>query len=246
MTIVNTLQSDQQQINKLSELESKFDYRFKDIKLLNQALTHKSFAHENGKQDNERMEFLGDAVLQFIMSDFLMEQYPLFSEGMLSKFRAVLVSESGLSKIAKKISLGKYINIGKGEEVTGGRDKISILADTLEALLAAIYLDSRDSDGCSVIAHIIYELFSDEIKVAETTFSHVDHKTDIQEYVQKHKLGELKYQIIEELGPDHNKEFVTALLINSKMFGTGRGKSKKISEQNAAINSLNKIKSKLK
>jgi ribonuclease-3 len=236
--------TEKEQVIYLSELEKIIDYKFNDINLLNQALTHKSFAHENIIKDNERLEFLGDAVLQFIISDYLMEYYPNFSEGMLSKFRAVLVSETRLNVIARKIDLGIYLNIGKGEEVTGGRDKSSILADTLEALLAAIYLDSKERAGSREIVRVIIQLFSTEILNAETTFTNIDHKTDLQEYVQKNRLGELKYQIIDEFGPDHQKEFITALLINDQIVGTGRGRSKKISEQNAAIDSLKKMQKK--
>ena len=238
--------TEQEQVVYLSKLEKIINYKFNDINLLNQALTHKSFAHENIIKDNERLEFLGDAVLQFIISDYLMEHYPNFSEGMLSKFRAVLVSETRLNVIARKINLGIYLNIGKGEEVTGGRDKSSILADTLEALLAAIYLDSKERAGNREILRVIIQLFSAEILNAETTFTNIDHKTDLQEYVQKNRLGELKYQIIDEFGPDHQKEFITALLINDQIVGTGRGRSKKISEQNAAIDSLKKMQKKIK
>lgn len=231
-------------LEKLDTLQRHIGYQFDDIRLLVQALTHKSFAHENHQKNNERLEFLGDAILQFVMSDHLMGNYPELPEGMLSKFRAVLVSEKGLSKLAQKIHLGDYLFIGKGEEITGGREKSSILSDALEALLSAIYLDSKSQHGVTIVANIIKALFSDEIEKAEETFASVDYKTDFQEYVQKKKLGTLTYKVIEERGPDHDKEFVTALLVDDKLYGIGSGKSKKISEQHAAIDAFRKIKHK--
>lgn len=226
----------------LEGLQLKLNYQFDHVEHLILALTHKSYAHENRLENNERLEFLGDAILQFVISEYLMKVYPDLPEGMLSKFRAVLVSENGLSTLAKKIELGQYILIGKGEEITGGREKNSILSDTLEAVFCAIFLDSRDKHGISAVSKIIRSLFIDEIKAAEKTFSSVDYKTDFQEFVQKKKLGALNYKVIEESGPDHNKEFVTALMIANEIFGIGKGKSKKISEQNAAINAFKKIK----
>ncbi|PCI23976.1 MAG: ribonuclease III [SAR324 cluster bacterium] len=231
------------QVNSnFKDLEETLKYQFQNPQLLIQALTHKSYAHEHQRENNERFEFLGDAILQFVTSDYLMSRYPEHSEGMLSKFRAVLVSEKGLSVVAKKIDLGRFLLIGKGEEVTGGREKSSILSDALEAILASIFLDSKETHGVTKIAEIIHKLFDPEISNAEKTFATIDYKTDLQEFVQKNKLGELKYKIIEELGPDHDKEFVTALTINDQVFGVGRGKSKKISEQNAAIASFKQLK----
>ncbi len=227
---------------ELEQLQSKIGYTFKNIDLLVLALTHKSYAHENNRENNERLEFLGDAILQFVISDHLMTSYPELPEGMLSKFRAVLVSEKGLSTLAQKIDLGKYLFIGKGEEITKGREKTSILSDALEALFSAVFLDSRLEHGVALTANLIKTLFKDEISLAEETFSTIDYKTDFQEYVQKNKLGTLTYKVIEEKGPDHDKEFVTALMIDNHVFGIGAGKSKKSSEQHAAINAFEKIK----
>ncbi|MBU2644557.1 ribonuclease III [bacterium] len=226
----------------LEELQQRIGHRFLNTEYLIQALTHKSYAHEHKLENYERFEFLGDAILQFVISDFLMINYPDLPEGMLSKFRAVLVSEGGLSNLAKQIDLGRFILIGKGEEITGGREKSSILADTMESIFCAIFLDSRDQYGIDRVSEIIQTLFTEEIKVAEKTFPTVDYKTDFQEFVQKRKLGAPNYKVIEETGPDHNKEFVTALMIANEIFGIGKGKSKKISEQNAAINAFKKIK----
>ncbi len=231
-------------LEKLGKLQEKIRYQFENIRLLVQALTHKSFAHENDQENNERLEFLGDAILQFVMSDYLMENYPELPEGMLSKFRAVLVSEKGLSKLAQKIDLGQYLFIGKGEEITGGREKSSILSDALEALFSAVFLDSKAKHGVEVVARMIRTLFTEEIEKAEETFATVDYKTDFQEYIQKNKLGTLNYTVIEERGPDHDKEFVTALMVDEQVFGIGSGKSKKTSEQNAAIDAFKKLRSK--
>jgi len=217
------------------ELEDKLGYQFKKPSYLDQALTHKSFANENNLQNNERFEFMGDAVLQFVISEYLMIHYPDLTEGMMSKFRAVLVSEKGLNIIAKQIDLGKYIHIGKGEATTGGRGKKSILADTLEAVFASVYLDSQKEHGISKVKEMILRLFDEEFKKSEKTFSKTDFKTDLQELVQKQNLGEIQYRVIEEFGPDHDKEFVSTVFVDEKELGTGRGKSKKISEKAAAM-----------
>lgn len=238
----DSISSDLPENCDLAGLQKKLGYNFNSIDHLVHALTHKSYAHEHKLENNERLEFLGDAILQFVISDYLMSNYPQLPEGMLSKFRAVLVSENGLSNLARKIDLGRYLLIGKGEEITGGREKSSILSDTLEAIICAIFIDSREKEGVSAVSVIIRSLFAKEIKAAEKTFSSVDYKTDFQEFVQKKKLGALNYKVIEESGPDHNKEFVTALMIANEIFGIGKGKSKKISEQNAAINAFKKIK----
>ena len=237
-----TYAHDGEHLKQLPDLQKEINYEFKTPNLLIQALTHKSFAHENNQENNERLEFLGDAILQFVISAHLMDNYPELPEGMLSKFRAVLVSEKGLSTLAKKIGLGHYLFIGKGEELTGGREKNSILSDALEALFAAVFIDSRQEHSVSTITRIIETLFAEEIIIAEETFASIDHKTDFQEYVQKNKLGALSYKVVEERGPDHDKEFVTALLIADQVYGMGTGKSKKNSEQKAAIDAFKKIK----
>ncbi|MBU2513637.1 ribonuclease III [bacterium] len=239
---LSTTNPEVENLEELLQLQDDIGYTFKKIDLLIQALTHKSYAHENNGENNERLEFLGDAILQFVISDHLMTSYPELPEGMLSKFRAVLVSEKGLSTLAQKINLGKYLFIGKGEEITKGREKTSILSDALEALFSAIFLDSRQEFGITLTADLIKILFKEEIFLAEETFATIDYKTDFQEYVQKNRLGTLSYKVIEEKGPDHDKEFVTALLIEDRIYGIGTGKSKKNSEQNAAINAFKKIK----
>ena len=230
---------------ELEELQTAFSYPFQDISLLYQALTHKSFTNENPTKaypNNERMEFLGDAILQFVISDILVESYPSLPEGQLSKFRSVLVSEKGLSELAEKINLGKFLLIGKGEILTGGRKKKSILADTFEAVIAAIYLDSKKKNAAAAVSQVITHFFADTISKAEDIFAFIDHKTDLQELVQKGKYGDLVYKLLDETGPDHQKEFLTAVYINNDEYGRGTGRSKKISEQQAAINALQKLK----
>ena len=226
---------------KLTDLQKTISYTFTDLNYLILALTHKSYANEQKISDNERLEFLGDAILQFVISDHLVSKFPELPEGMLSKFRSVLVSERGLSVIADKIGLGNYLLIGKGEESTGGREKKSILADALEALISAVYLDSRIHFDIEKTKEVVLKLFQEDIIIAEKTFTTIDFKTDIQEYVHKNKLGDLYYEVIEEIGPDHDKEFVTVLMVSDQEYGRGRGKTKKMSEQNAAIDAFEKI-----
>lgn len=235
--------SNKQQLEEhLAPLQKTIGYTFKDINLLIRALCHKSYAHENKVENNERLEFLGDAILQFVMSDQLMSLFPKLTEGFLSKFRAVLVSEKGLSKLARQINLGQFLLIGKGEEMTGGREKASILSDAMEALFAAVYLDSKSDDGVQSVGQIIVRLFQPEIKEAEKTFSTVDYKTDLQEFVQKNKLGNLVYQVLSESGPDHAKQFEIAIRINGRQFASGVGRSKKAAEQEAAVATLQQLK----
>lgn len=232
-------------LTPLEKLQREIAYEFKNNELLIQSLTHKSYVNEKPKENlenNERLEFLGDAVLQFVISDILMSDFPHLTEGELSKFRAVLVSEIGLTSIANQIQLGKFLFIGKGEENTGGRRKKSILSDALEALLAAIFLDSKTTNGYQKVYTVIHTLFEEEIGRAEKTFTSIDYKTNLQEFTQKLKLGRIQYDLLSETGPDHNKEFVTAVVIESESYGTGTGKSKKIAEQIAATAALKKLK----
>lgn len=219
------------------KLCQRLGYGFKDANLLKQALTHKSFAHERHlslNQDNERLEFLGDAVLDLVLSDDLMSRFPEMNEGGLSKLRASLVSEHGLYTIAQNIELGKYLLIGRGEKVTGGREKSSILADALEALFAAIYLDSRDDGGLEQVARVIMNLFEQHIPRQSQDFISQDAKTTLQEVVQKQKQGLVTYELVGEFGPDHQKEFEMIALIDGVEYGRSLGNSKKQAEQRAA------------
>lgn len=228
-------------------LEKILGYEFKDLTLLRTAMTHKSFLNEyQGEEpieNNERFEFLGDAVLQFIISDILMEKFKNLTEGDLSKFRAVLVSEKGLAKVAEYIGLGKYLMLGKGEERSGGRFKSSLLADAMEALLAALYLDGRD-EGIEHVYRLVKGLFAEEIRNSASTFAFEDRKTDLQELVQRLKLPMLEYRLLKTEGPDHSRIYEVGVYVDNEIFGIGSGTSKKTAEQQAAVIAYKKIKEK--
>lgn len=216
------------------ELESIINYKFNDIKYLNIALTHSSFANESKEkiQYNERQEFLGDAVLSIVVSDFLFNNYTL-AEGDLTKLRAAIVCEKSLDKLARKINLGHFIRLGKGEEITGGRERPSILADAFEALIAAIYLDGGIENARKFILPFVHEILEKEKQL-----SFNDYKTLLQEIVQKNPEEKLNYILVEEAGPDHDKRFKVEVHLNSNVIGCGIGKSKKDAEQLAAKEAL--------
>lgn len=223
------------------ELSRRLDYRFRDLSLFWRALTHKSYANENpgrSEGDNERLEFLGDAVLEFVISNMLMEAFPHHSEGELSKIRASLVSEPSLAAIARELELGRQLLMGKGEIKSGGPEKNSILSDGLEAILAAVYLDSREPEGVQAIARVIHSLFQDRIRAAEQDAGSSDYKTKLQEMVQNRYKDTVEYIIVQEAGPDHEKQFVAAVTFRQTEFGRGAGRSKKQAEQAAAKQAL--------
>lgn len=216
----------------LQELQEVLGYQFKDESLLQLALTHSSYANEIRHKKtayNERLEFLGDSVLGVIISRYVYDSNP-DSEGELTKVRSKIVCESTLAECARDIELGEYMRFGKGEELTGGRTRKSILADAFEALLASIYLDG----GFSVVEPIIFKLMNEKIDMAEKGLIVDDYKTHLQELVQMHKDNRIKYELLEELGPDHRKVFKTAVKLNNQVIGIGEGRSKKESEQEAA------------
>jgi ribonuclease III len=224
----------------LKTLQKKFHYRFRKLELLDQGLRHKSFAHENLDPeylDNERMEFLGDAVLDLIVGHRLMEQHPEFSEGDLSKLRAAAVNTARLSKIARDLSLGDYLLLGKGEVLTRGREKNSILAGSLEAVMAAVYLDGGFKKAFKVISH----LFSPYLEAEEKEVYHQDFKTRLQEISQETFRATPRYLLAKEFGPDHDKVFGVKVVIGKKVAGFGAGKSKKEAEQRAAKKTLERL-----
>ncbi len=226
----------------LKILQKKFHYRFRKLELLDQGLRHKSFAHEDHDSeysDNERMEFLGDAVLDLIIGHLLMAQYPDSSEGDLSKMRAAAVNTTRLSKIARDLSLGEYLLLGKGEEMTRGREKTSILAGSLEAVLAAVYLDG----GFKKAFKVISALFSRYLEAEEKEAIHQDFKTKLQEISQETFRATPRYILAKEFGPDHDKVFGVKVVIGKKVAGLGSGKSKKEAEQQAARKTLEKLQS---
>ena len=216
---------------QLVELERALSYRFHRIELLNQALTHKSYVHEQREpiQHNERLEFLGDAVLGVVVSDYCYREFTGLAEGELSKLRASLVNDGNLASIARRLGLGSYLLVGRGEELTGGRAKASLLADTFEAVLAAVYLDSSLTDAYQVIL----QCFRDDLNTV-LHGGYRDYKSELQEYTQE-KFGCVPtYIIVGERGPDHDKVFEVELVIRRQCQGLGAGKSKKEAEQDAA------------
>jgi ribonuclease-3 len=231
---------DKERKKTLREFQKKIGYRFKSLELLNQGLRHKSFVHENpgeeGK-DNERLEFLGDAVLDLVIGHMMMDRYPDYPEGSLSKLRAAVVNEAGLARIARDLSLGDYLLLGKGEEMTRGREKSSIVASSLEALLAAIYLDG----GFKKAFKVISQLFSLPLEMAEKESFYQDFKTKLQEMSQDVLKATPRYILAKEFGPGHDKIFGVKVSIKGKVAGVGAGKSKKEAEQRAARKTLQKL-----
>ncbi|MBI5379347.1 MAG: ribonuclease III [Nitrospirae bacterium] len=223
-------------------LERRIGYTFRDRNLLIQALTHKSFAHESRDpraQDNERLEFLGDAILNLTICDYLVRTYPELPEGDLSKYRSLLVSETILTGLAQRLDLGPHLRLGKGEEQTRGWEKPSILSDALEALIAALYLDG----GMIRATTWVQLIFQDMIRQLLSQGLNHDFKTDLQEYCQS-QLGVLPlYRVIGESGPDHDKRFEVEILVREEPMGTGAGRSKKEAEQEAAREALARLKS---
>lgn len=198
--------------------------------LLERSLTHRSFAYENGGlPTNERLEFLGDSVLGIVVTDTLYRRHPDLPEGQLAKLRAAVVNMRALAEVGRALGLGEFIRLGKGEEGTGGRDKASIIADTVEAVLGAIYLDR----GLAVAAEVITALFDPSIRAAAELGAGLDWKTSLQELTAARELGVPEYQV-DESGPDHAKEFVARAVVGGRSFGTGTGRSKKEAEQSAA------------
>ena len=220
-------------MRKLNELEKVLDYRFKNPAHLRLALTHSSYANElrdHKAEYNERLEFLGDSVLGVIISEYVYKKNPDFKEGELTKTRSKVVCESTLAEVASEIELGEYMLFGKGEALTGGRTRRSILADAFEALIAALYLDG----GFEVVRPIIFKLMGEQIDLVEKGLIVDDYKTHLQEVVQMKKDNRIKYELLDEKGPDHRKSFRTAVKINTVVIGIGEGRSKKESEQEAA------------
>lgn len=216
--------------------KSKFSISFENEQLLKQAFTHSSYVNEHAEKqlsDNERLEFLGDAVLEIAVSDYLYQRHKEMSEGELSKLRANIVCEDSLYHFAELLSLHEYILLGKGEERTGGRKRQALLADVFEAFLGAVYLDQ----GMATCQRFLKEFIFPHI--IDDTFSHVtDYKTKLQELIQEGKGNFLKYHIYAEKGPSHAKEFHAEVIVNDKERAEGIGKSKKEAEQDAAKNML--------
>jgi ribonuclease-3 len=222
----------------LADIQQRIAYTFSDPELLERALTHKSYANENRvPSHNERMEFLGDSVLNLIVSEHLMKMCPDSTEGDLSRLRAAVVSEPALASIARTLGLGNYLLLGKGEEQTGGRDKDSLLADCIEALIAAIYLDT----GMNAGEAFVVRFFNDSMRRACATRLTLDHKTELQELCQERLKQLPEYRVVSATGPDHRKQFEVEVWVKGELAGRGAGRSKKEAEQKAAKEALEKM-----
>lgn len=221
-------------------MEIKINYNFKDKTLLETALTHKSYSYEKGDniQNNERIEFLGDAVLELVISDYIFKKYPELSEGELTKLRASIVCEPSLAKRARQINLGENLKLGKGEEATGGQDRDSILSDAFEAIIGAIYLDSND---IKCVEKFIIDNMKEIITEKRETFQMSDSKTYLQEIIQKTSLEPIKYEILKEEGPAHNKRFTIKATHKGETLGIGTGRNKKEAEQKAAFRAIQNL-----
>ncbi len=225
---------------QFKELQKRLGIEFHDSKLLKQAFTHSSYVNEHRKkpyEDNERLEFLGDAVLELTVSQFLYKKYPMMSEGELTKLRAAVVCEPSLVSFANELTFGQLVLLGKGEEITGGRERPALLADVFEAFIGALYLDKGIETVIDFLEKIVFP------KINSGAFSHVmDFKSQLQELVQRDGAGVIEYNILHEKGPAHSREFVSRVSLNGDELGTGTGKSKKEAEQHAAQMALEKLK----
>lgn len=219
--------------NEINELLQRIDVQSGNYDILNMALTHGSYTFENKKsslESNERLEFLGDAVLKLIASEYLYERFPEYSEGELTKIRAILVSDTMLTKVACRLNLGKYILFGYHEEKLGGRERASTLACAFEALLGALYLDNRFKE----LQNMLIKLLKDEVTEIDKSASKYNFKALLQEYTQSEGIELPVYEVIKEEGPSHDKIFDIEVIINGKPRGFGSGKSKKEAQQKAA------------
>lgn len=219
----------------LEQFEDIIGYKFKNKNYLQIALTHSSYVNEHKmSKDNERLEFLGDSVLGLIVSNYIFAYKSSLKEGDLTKIRSTIVCEKSLMNIAEKLKIGQYIKLGKGEKISGGAKRASILADAVEAMIAAIYLDS-DFDN---VSKYVLDWLGDTIKNALDNKKNDDYKSKLQEEIQKVRGRILKYELISMKGPDHERTFTIGVYCDNKLIGTGKGHSKKEAEQLAAKDAL--------
>ena len=224
----------------MQELERKLGYRFRSGALLAEALRHSSYANEHRGAEsvsNERLEFLGDSVLGFVTAEYLFARHPDSPEGELTRIRAALVCEESLHEVAQKLELGRYLKLGNGEEAGGGRTRPSILADATEAVIAAVYLDGGLAAASSLIHRVLLDCEREEVVEERRR----DYKTVLQELVQRKKDQVLRYELIGESGPDHDKQFTVCVWRNGRLLAEGKGRSKKAAEQHAAKVALEKL-----
>ncbi|MEK4629581.1 MAG: ribonuclease III [Solibacillus sp.] len=217
-------------------LQEEVNIYFQKKELLYQAFTHSSYVNEHRRKlftDNERLEFLGDAVLELSVSKYLFEKFPNMSEGELTKLRASIVCEPSLVVFANELNFGQFVLLGKGEELTGGRERPALLADVFESFVGALYLDQ----GLEVVVAFLERIVFPKVEIG--AFSHVmDFKSQLQEIIQQTNNGLLHYEIVDEKGPAHNRTFISRVLLNDQELGVGRGKSKKEAEQQAAQSAM--------
>jgi ribonuclease-3 len=221
----------------LKEFQDILGLYFNNIELLNVALTHSSYANQFNltyNDHNERLEFLGDSILSMVVSEYLYKKYKNKQEGKLTRIRAGVVCESSLAEVSRRLLINKYIRIGKGEELSGGREKDSLLADACEAVIAAIYLDQ----GLEKVREFVVYNLAEKIDLISNNYNYRDYKSKLQEYVQKSLLAVIKYSVVNEMGPPHDKTFEVEVYLDNKCYGRGSGKSKKEAEQNAAKEAL--------
>ncbi|MCI8273386.1 MAG: ribonuclease III [Clostridia bacterium] len=222
----------------MEELEKSIGYKFKNRELIKTALTHTSYAYENNVESNEKLEFLGDSILEFISSIYLYEKYKTLREGEMTKVRAAVVCEKSLYRVAKKHNFSDFLYLGKSERLSGGEDRPAILADSVEAVIAAMYIDG----GLEQAKRFIIDNLKQDIEVASKNVGQKDYKTVLQEKLQKNGEVEIKYTILKESGPDHDKTFKAQVECNKKKLATGEGKSKKQAEMEAARKALEEMK----
>lgn len=223
----------------MQELQTKLNYEFKDPSLIRTALTHSSYANEHRCQSNERLEFLGDSILGMVVAAYLYRLYPDMPEGKMTRLRAELVCEQSLHRVASRLGFGENLCLGKGEELSGGRERASILADCVEAVIAALYLDGGfDTARAFIMEHILSKLEQPDFAYGS------DYKTELQELVQQKPNQSLNYAMVAESGPDHKKTFTAEVRLNGAVLGTGEGRTKKEAEQNAACVALRALRHK--
>ena len=222
---------------QLAKLEENINYKFKNINLLKTALTHTSYAYEHNVESNEKLEFLGDSILEYISSIYIYNTYPNLKEGEMTKVRATVVCGSNLSNIAKKLNFSDFLNLGKSEIISGGAKRPAVLEDSVEAVIAAIYLDG----GIEEAKKFIISNFKDAIYDATQHVGDKDYKTVLQEKLQIHGNVVIEYKIVDESGPDHDKLFTAEVYCDNKFLASGTGKTKKHAEMKAAQKALDTI-----
>ena len=222
---------------KKQELQKNIGYQFEDESLLNKAMTHTSYAYENNVESNEKLEFLGDSILEFISSKYIFKNYPNLKEGEMTKVRAQVVCEQSLYKIAKMHNFSDFLNLGKSEKLSGGKERPAILADSVEAVIAAMYIDGE----LKVAEKFIIENLKNEIELATKHVGQKDYKTVLQEKLQIHGDVKIEYILLNESGPDHDKRFEMEVRCNGKKLAVGTGKSKKLAQMDAAHNAIESL-----